>query len=132
MRSSYLCDFLPGFLLSIVMLSYTAVATRQSGFGVYLFTNTGCDSLTRELSPHNDIALNQDYPVSTPFQSFEVDPTLAPGMVIDIKAADCIEIVESFDSSTHGEVCQDLPVTARCFRLNAPLGLKGSGIDVEA
>ncbi len=132
MRSTYLRSFLPDFLFPILALSFTTVSTRQSPFGVYLYTNTGCDSLTSELAPHNDVALNQDYPVSTPFQSFEFDPTLALGMFIDIKAADCVEMVKSFDSSTQGRVCQDLPAMAQCFRLNAPLGLTGWGIDVEA
>lgn len=128
---SYRRQFLSVFLFLKSVLSFQPISTRQSDIGVYLFTSTGCDSLTSELGPYNSIALNQDYPVSTSFQSFEFDPALALGMVIDIKAADCVEIVKKFDSSTQGDVCQDLPITAQCFRLNAPLGLTGLGINVE-
>ena len=129
MRSSFLRRFLSISLFSMTTLSNQTIASHQSGIGVYVFADTGCD---KQLEPYNDIALNRDYAITTPFQSFAFDPALVPGMVIDMKIGDCTEMIKSFDSSTQGQFCWDLPVAAQCFRLNAPPGVIGVGIDVGA
>ena len=80
------------------------ITSRQSGIGVYVFAGTGCN---RQLDPFNDIALNRDYVITTPIQSLDFNPALVSGMVIDMKTADCTEVVKSFDSSTQGQLCWD-------------------------
>lgn len=129
MRSSFLRHFLPISLFSMTTLSNPTITSRQSGIGVYVFANTGCD---KQLDAYNDIALNRDYAITTPFQSFEFNPALVPNMIIDMKIGDCTKVIKSFDSSTQGQFCWDLPVAAQCFRLNAPPGVIGVGIDVGA